>query len=53
MIITFYNSAEIVKGALSGLRQFSATESFLKIMKNVFYLNLEALFILKIFKVLT
>ena len=28
-----------VKGALSGLRQFSATESPLKMMKNAFYFS--------------
>ena len=42
-----------IKGALSGLRQFLATESPLKIMKNAFYFTLEALFVLKIFKFLS
>ena len=37
-------------GALSGLIQFLATESTLKMMKNAFYFTLKALFILKIFK---
>ena len=41
------------KGALSGLRQFSATESPFKMMKNSFYLALKALFVLKIFKFLS
>ena len=41
------------KGALSGLRQFLATESFLKMMKKAFYFTSEALFILKIFKFLS
>ena len=41
-----------IKGALSGLRQFSATESPLKMMKNDFYFILKALFVLKIFKFL-
>ena len=41
---------EIFKGALSGLRQFLATESPLKMMKNAFYFTLKALFVLKIFK---
>ena len=41
------------KGALSGLRQFFATESPLKIMKNAFYVTLKALFVLKIFKLLS
>ena len=34
---------------LSGLRHFLTTESSLKIMKNVFYFILKALFVLKIF----
>ena len=41
------------KGAVSGLRQFVATESALKIMKNAFYFTLKALFVLKIFKFLS
>ena len=41
-----------IKGALSGLRQFLAIESPLKLMKNVFYFTLKALFVLKIFKFL-
>ena len=40
------------KGTLSGLRQFFATESPLKMMKNTFYFTSKALFILKIFKFL-
>ena len=40
------------KGALSGLRQFLATEIPLKMMKSAFYLTLKALFVLKIFKFL-
>ena len=43
----------LIKGALSGLRQFLAIESFLKIMKNAFYFTSEALFVLKIFKFLS
>ena len=39
-----------LQGALSGLRQFLATESSLKMMKNAFYFTLQLLFILKIFK---
>ena len=42
-----------VKGALSGLRQFLATESSLKNMKNAFYLKLKAFFLLKLFKLLS
>ena len=41
------------KGALSGLRQFLATGSRLKVMKNAFYFTLKALFVLKIFKFLS
>ena len=42
-----------VKGALSGLRQFSATESPITLMKNAFYFNLNDLFIIKIFNFLS
>ena len=42
-----------IKGALSGLRQFLATESPLKMMKNAFYFTSKALFVLKIFKFLS
>ena len=42
-----------IKGALLGLRQFSAPESPLKMMKNAFYFTLKALFVLKIFKFLS
>ena len=41
---------EGLKGAFLGLRQFLATESPLKMMKNAFYFTSKALFILKIFK---
>ena len=41
------------KDALSGLRQFLATESPLKLMKNAFYFTLKALFVLKIVKFLS
>ena len=41
------------KGALSGLRQYLATESPLKIMKNAFYFTSKASFVLKIFKFLS
>ena len=36
-------------GALSGLRQFLATESPLKIMKNAFYFTSKTFFVLEIF----
>ena len=42
-----------LKGALSGLRQFLTAESSLKMMKNVFYFTLKALFVIKIFKFLS
>ena len=42
-----------VEGALSGLSQFVASESPLKMMKNVFYFTLKALLVLKIFKFLS
>ena len=41
------------KGALSGLRQFLANESPLKMMKSDFYFIVKALFVLKIFKFLS
>ena len=43
----------LLKGTLSGLRQFLATESPLKLMKNAFYFTSKALFVLKIFKFLS
>ena len=42
-----------LKGALSGLRQFLATEIPLKMMENAFHFTLETLFVLKIFKILS
>ena len=42
-----------IKGALPVLGQFLVTESSLKIMKNAFYFSLNALFVLKIFKLLS
>ena len=41
------------KAPLSCLRQFLATESPLKMMKNTFYFTSKALFVLKIFKFLS
>ena len=43
----------ILKGALSGLRQFLTPETPLKLMKNAFYFTSKALFVLKIFKFLS
>ena len=48
----FYEKG-VLKGALLGLRQFLATESPLKIMKNIFYFTSKAIFVLKIFKFLS
>ena len=48
--VRFRNS---FKGAFSGLRQFLATESPLKMMKNAFYFTLKALVVVKIFKFLS
>ena len=42
-----------IKAALSGLTQFLATESPLKMMKNAFYFILKALGVLKTFKFLS
>ena len=42
-----------IKGALSGLRQFLATENPLKMIKNTFYLTLKALLVLNTFKFLS
>ena len=41
------------KGALSGLKQFLATKSPLKMMKNAFYFTSKALLVLVIFKFLS
>ena len=41
------------KGAFSGLRQFLANESPLKMIENTFYFTLKAFFVLKIFKFLS
>ena len=43
----------LLKVAPSGPRQFLATESPLKMMKNTFYFTSKALFVLKIFKFLS
>ena len=42
-----------LKGELSGLRQFSATVSPLKMMKNAFYFTLKAFFVFKILQFLS
>ena len=43
-------SENVIKGRLSGLTLFLATQSPLKTMKNAFYLTLKASLDLKIFK---
>ena len=43
----------MLKGTLSGLRRFLATESLLKMVRNAFYFTLKALFVLQIFKILS
>ena len=52
-ISSVYSNTYVLKGALLSLRQFLATESPLKMMKNTFYFTLKALFVLKIFKFLS
>ena len=47
-VIAFRKNTSL-KGALSGLRQFLATRSSLKMMKNALYFTSKALFVLKIF----
>ena len=42
----------ILKGAVTGLRQYLANESPLQAMKNAFYFTLKALFVPKNFKFL-
>ena len=42
-----------LKGSLSGLTLFLATESPLKMMNNVFYFTLKSLFVRKIFEFLS
>ena len=49
-LICFSNA---IKGALPRLKQFLATESPSKMMKNAFYFTSKALFVLKIFKFLS
>ena len=47
-----YTGRQVLKGAMSGLRQLPATENFLKMMKNAFYFTLKSIFVLKICKFL-
>ena len=48
-----FATSKMLEGALSSLRQFLATKSPLKMMKNAVYFTLKALFVLKIFKILS
>ena len=48
-----YVKIYLLEGACSGVRQFLANESPLKAMKTAFYFTWKALFVLKIFKLLT
>ena len=52
-LITAHKMKFSIKGALSGLRQFLATKSPLKMMKNAFCFTSKALFVLKVFKFLS
>ena len=51
--VLFYLIANTDKRAASGVRQFVTTEHPLKIMKNYFYFTLKALFVFKIFELLS
>ena len=53
--ISLYNfpRTPFLKGTLSSLRQFLATENPLQMMKNAFYFTFKALLVLKIFKLLS
>ena len=50
---SFTFNTQTLNSTLTGLRQVLATESPLQMMKNAFYFNLEAFFILQIFKFLS
>ena len=51
-LITWIFKISLFKEALSGLKQFLATESLFRIMKNAFYFTLKTYFVLKILKFL-
>ena len=53
LLMYWDNAVYLIKGALSGLIKFLATESPLKIMEITFYLTIKALFVPKIFKLLS
>ena len=49
----YLGNVDLIKGALSDLRQFLAIENPLKMIKNAFYFTSKALFVLKIFDFLS
>ena len=51
--VSFSARLSLLKGGLSGLRQFLAAKSPQKMMKTAFYFTLKALLVLKIFKFLS
>ena len=51
--VVIFQEVELLKGPLSGLRQFLASESPLKLMKNAFYFTSKFIFVLKIVKFLS
>ena len=53
MLVSQCDSLSSIKGALSGLGQVLVTESPLKMMKKSFYFTSKALFVLKLFKLLS
>ena len=52
LVLKFISSSEMISNS-EKILQILATEIPLKMMKNAFYFNLEALFVLKIFKFLS
>ena len=50
---SLFNKDTRLKGLLSVLKQYLATESSLKIMKNAFYFMLKTFFVLEIFTFLS
>ena len=51
--VVIFQEVELLKGPLSGLRQFLASESPLKLIKNAFYFTSKFIFVLKIVKFLS
>ena len=52
LVLKFLSSSEMISNS-EKILQILATEIPLKVMKNAFYFNFEALFVLKIFKFLS